>query len=105
MLMALLVLLRSDRIDLPRTPGGRARESGASSAAGHVNAYDQAPTTPYEGPTLLDSPRQRVAGVAHRRDHRAARHRGAVAPPVAPSSVDVALDTDTSGAARPRMRP
>src|SRR5712691_12863986 len=54
---------------------------------------------PYEGPTLLDPSRQGVAGVAHRHHDRAARDRGAVAPPVASSSVDVALDTDTSGAA------
>jgi hypothetical protein len=30
---------------------------------------------------------EQVAGVAHRFDRRAARHRGAVAPPIAPSSV------------------
>jgi hypothetical protein len=34
--------------------------------------------------------------MAHRLDHRAARHRGAVASSMAPSSMDVALHTDTS---------
>src|SRR6266853_6344721 len=86
-----------DQSDLPWTPSGRARESRAPSAAGRVDAHGQAPTAPHQGPPLLDSPRQGMAGVAHRLDHRAAGHRGAVAPPMAPSSVDATLHTDTSG--------
>src|SRR6266852_3734599 len=87
-----------DQSDLRWTPRGRARESRASSATGRVDAHGQAPTAPHKGPPFLDSPRQEMAGVAHRPDRRAARHRGAVAPPMAPPSVDAALLTDTSGA-------
>src|SRR5437899_876255 len=89
-----------DRTDLPRTPGGRARESRAPSAGGRVDAFGQAPRAPHEGPTVLDPPLQGVAGVAHRLDRRPARHRGAVAPPMAPSSVGAALETITSGSAQ-----
>src|SRR5216684_1838030 len=39
-----------------------------------------------------------LENLAHRLDDRAARHRGAVAPPMAPASVEVALRTYTSGA-------
>ena len=47
----------------------------------------------------MGPPRPGVARLARRRAHRAARHRRAVAPPMAPAAVDVALPTDTSGAA------
>src|SRR5438552_18371884 len=87
-----------DRVNLRRTPSGRARESRAPSATGRVDALGQAPTAPRQGPPLLDSPRQGMAGVAHRLDRRAARHRGAEAPPMAPSSVGAALETVASGA-------
>src|SRR5260370_37894248 len=90
-----------DGIDLPRTRGGRARESRAPSAGGCVDPLGQAPTAPHEGPTLLDPPRQGVAGLAPRLDDRAAPHRGAVAPPMAPAAVEVAARTYTSGAAHP----
>jgi hypothetical protein len=97
MLTALMVLLRS----IGLICGGHRAVAGkprATSTVGRADANGETSGASFDGPTLLDPPRQGVAGVAHRLDRRAARHRGAVAPPMAPSSVDAALLTDTSGA-------
>ena len=100
MLTALVVLLRTIGLICRGHRAVALENLALRQQVAALDAYGQAPTAPHEGPTLLDPPRPGVAGVAHRLDRRAARHRRAVAPPMAPASVDVALHTDTSGAAQ-----
>jgi hypothetical protein len=52
---------------------------------------------PQPGSALLDSPCQGRAGVAYHFGRGAAGHRPAMAPPMAPSALDAALQADSSG--------
>jgi hypothetical protein len=84
MLAALMVLLRS-MITVRVSTAKLLTERGTSAA-------------PLDGPTVLDPPRQGLAGLALRLGRRAARYRGPMAPPMASQTLDPAL---TTGASRP----
>lgn len=90
MLTALMVL-PLDRTDLPRPPSHRAGESRAPSTIACVKANRHASTPSLGGSTALDPRGEGLAGLAHRLDHRAARHRSPVASTVASPTLDQAL--------------
>ena len=61
------------------------------------------PASSATGSTLLDAAQELVARLAQRLDDRAARHGRALAPRMAPTSMDGTLTTETSGAPAARM--
>src|SRR5439155_8383301 len=64
---------------------------------GRVDAPHKTPAASATRSTLLDSARHIVAGLAQRLAHRAAGHSRALASPMAPTSLDGAFTTETSG--------
>src|SRR6185295_12484784 len=86
-----------DRTALSRAPGCRTREPRAEAAVGGVDAHCKTPAASATGSTLLDSAQELVARLAQRPADRAAGYRGALASPMAPTSMDGAVTTKTSG--------
>ncbi len=56
-----------------------------------LDANSETSAAPLDGPTVLSPPRQGLAGLALRLDHRAARYRGPMAPPMASQTLDPPL--------------
>src|SRR5580704_681559 len=68
-----------DQTDLRRPPSSRAGKLRAPSTVGRADANGEASAAPFDGPTVLDPPRQGLAGLALRLGRRAARYRGPMA--------------------------
>jgi hypothetical protein len=73
MLTALMVLLRSLGLICGGPPSSRAGKPRAPSTIGRADANGETPAAPFDGPTVLDPPRQALAGLALRLSRRAPR--------------------------------
>ena len=94
MLTALMVLLRSIGLICCGHRAIALENLALPPAVGRTAPHRHASTPTLDGPTLLDPPRQGLAGLALRLDRRAARNRGPMASPMASLALDPAVTTE-----------
>src|SRR5919106_6469810 len=91
-------------IGLSRTPRTCARESRAPPATARAETHGQASTSPEARSVVLDRLGQDVAELARGARACPARHRGAMAPRMAPPALDAAIGADSRGPSEDRRR-